>query len=157
MPAKKTTKVAGKISNSTGLKRSTKINIGTREHSSLSKDTALTIPTKELDQWIKGRVVWSHQEWVQLLENLRKKGYHQVVDNYEWQKAVGKYLEEARMKNIKLPTEELNQWLKTHRSWDHNEWLGLLAQLRAKGYTMITDNEFGQTLIGRYLEEHRKR
>ena len=157
MPAKKTTKVAGKISGSTGLKRSTKINIDTREHSSPSKDTALAIPTKELDQWIKGRVVWSHQEWVQLLESLRNKGYQQAVDNYEWQKAVGKYLEEARMKNIKLPTEELNQWLKTHRSWDHNEWLGLLAQLRAKGYTMITDNEFGQALIGRYLEEHKKR
>jgi hypothetical protein len=61
------------------------------------------------------------------------------------------------VKTPKFPTQELNTWLRVHKSWDHNEWLALLAELRRTGYGSLTDNEPGRNSIGTYLEAHRQK
>jgi hypothetical protein len=50
---------------------------------------------------------------------------------------------------------DLDTWLSCHTSWNHEEWLGLLADLAGKGYTDLIDTPKGQELIGRYLEQRK--
>lgn len=55
----------------------------------------------------------------------------------------------------KFPTRELKSWLKGRKGWNHNEWIALLTDLRAKGYSTLTDNQEGRELIGKFLETNR--
>ncbi len=52
--------------------------------------------------------------------------------------------------------EDLNRWLVGRSVWNHEEWEGLLRDLRTKGYSDLIDTPKGQEVIGRYLENNRK-
>lgn len=114
------------------------------------------LPTNELNQWLKGRTGWSHSDWLALLDQLRSKGYKQLADSASGQKAIGDYLNEEKLRQLKLPKSELQQWLKGRTSWTHNEWMDLLATLQKRGYRQITESEFGRAAIGSFLEENRR-
>ena len=62
------------------------------------KNKKTTLPVKELKAWLKGRKLWSHNDWLALLENLRKKGYSALTDTQEGRETIGKYLESNRIK-----------------------------------------------------------
>ena len=51
---------------------------------------------------------------------------------------------------------ELDLWLGARPSWNHDEWLNLLSDLRSKGYNDLIDTQKGQEAIGLYLETHRQ-
>lgn len=53
---------------------------------------------KVLDQWMKGRNSWNHQDWLDLLEDLRKKGVGELTHNQAGKEAIGMYLEQNRKK-----------------------------------------------------------
>jgi len=55
-----------------------------------------------------------------------------------------------------FPKKELNKWLKTHKAWDHDDWLQLLDDLKTKGYSDLVNNQEGQDSVGLYLETNRK-
>ncbi len=57
----------------------------------------------------------------------------------------------------KLPARELRTWLKKHRSWNHADWLDLLAELRKKNCSILTDSPEGRDSIGRFLEKNREK
>lgn len=50
----------------------------------------------------------------------------------------------------------LDAWLEGRNEWDHNDWLGLLDNLRGAGYSEVVDAPGGHETIGRYLETNRK-
>jgi hypothetical protein len=50
----------------------------------------------QLDRWVKVRQCWNHDDWMGLLEDLRRQGHGSCVDCQETQMAIGWYLEEAR-------------------------------------------------------------
>lgn len=56
------------------------------------------LPTKELRAWLKGRKFWNHNDWLALLEDLRKKGYGTLTDSQDGREAIGKFLETNRSK-----------------------------------------------------------
>jgi len=56
-----------------------------------------------------------------------------------------------------LPARKLRAWLKIHPTWDNQDWLTLLAELRMKGYGGLTDNPEGQETIGQFLEANRSK
>ena len=56
----------------------------------------------------------------------------------------------------RMPKREMLQWLKSRQTWNHQDWLGLLDDLRDKGFTEWTDCEEGQAQLGLYLESNRK-
>lgn len=61
-------------------------------------------------------------------------------------------------KEIAIPApvkKELNSWLATRSGWNHEEWLGLLDNLRRRGYDNLVNNPTGQATIGSYLENNR--
>lgn len=65
----------------------------------VAKKTAkTTLPTKELRAWLKGRKFWNHNDWLALLEDLRKKGYGASTDSAEGRESIGKFLEANRSK-----------------------------------------------------------
>ena len=51
---------------------------------------------KELSGWLKTRTVWNHDDWQNLLADLRTKGYSDLVDTPRGQDAIGLYLETNR-------------------------------------------------------------
>jgi hypothetical protein len=55
----------------------------------------------------------------------------------------------------RFPKRELNMWVKTRSAWNHNEWLGLLDNLRGQGFIEWTDSPGGQNEIGLYIENKR--
>ena len=55
-----------------------------------------------------------------------------------------------------FPKKELNKWLKAHKTWDHDDWLQLLDDLKTKGYSDLVNNQEGQDSVGLYLETNRK-
>jgi hypothetical protein len=57
---------------------------------------------------------------------------------------------------IAFPKKELNKWLKAHKTWDHDDWLQLLDDLKTKGYSDLVNNQEGQDSVGLYLETNRK-
>jgi hypothetical protein len=56
---------------------------------------------------------------------------------------------------VGFPKKELNKWLKVNKTWDHNDWLKLLDDLKAKGFGNLVSNKAGQDLVGLYLETKR--
>ncbi len=56
----------------------------------------------------------------------------------------------------RLPKKEMLAWLKSRESWNHEEWMALLAQLRQQGFEYWTDTNEGRQVLGEYLEANRK-
>ena len=57
---------------------------------------------------------------------------------------------------VEFPKTELTAWLKTHKSWNHDQWVALLTDLKKKGYGAIADSQQGRESIGLFLESNRK-
>ena len=57
---------------------------------------------------------------------------------------------------VAFPKRELNKWLKMHKTWDHDDWLKLLDNLKSKGFDNLVSNQAGQDSVGLYLETIRK-
>ncbi len=53
-------------------------------------------PKKELNKWLKAHKIWDHDDWLQFLDDLKTKGYSDLVNNLEGQDSVGFYLETNR-------------------------------------------------------------
>ena len=51
-----------------------------------------------------------------------------------------------------FPKKELNKWLKADKTWDHDDWLMLLDDLKAQGYANLVSVQAGQDSVGLYLE-----
>ncbi|MGO9580635.1 MAG: hypothetical protein ACLP2P_14640 [Desulfobaccales bacterium] len=56
---------------------------------------------------------------------------------------------------VAFPKRELNKWLKTHKTWDHDDWLKLLDNLKSKGFDNLVSDQAGQDSVGLYLETNR--
>jgi hypothetical protein len=57
---------------------------------------------------------------------------------------------------VAFPKKELNKWLKAHKTWNHDDWLELLDDLKAKGFGKQVSDQAGQDSVGLYLETNRK-
>jgi len=51
--------------------------------------------------------------------------------------------------------KDLDTWLTGRTCWNHEDWMGLLTDLRTKGYSDLIDTPKGQELIGLYLENNK--
>jgi hypothetical protein len=60
--------------------------------------SAPAFPKRELNKWLKTHQSWGHDEWLQLLEDLKAKGHGQLVGDQAGQDSVGLYLETNRSK-----------------------------------------------------------
>ena len=56
-----------------------------------------------------------------------------------------------------FPKKELDKWLKAHKTWNHDDWLKLLDDLKAKGYGNLVGKKAGQDSVGLYLETNRSK
>ncbi|EKD51071.1 MAG: hypothetical protein ACD_62C00351G0004 [uncultured bacterium] len=54
-------------------------------------------PRKELNAWLKGRECWDHDEWLDLLDDLRRQGFTKWTESQDGQNEIGSYLEESRV------------------------------------------------------------
>jgi hypothetical protein len=59
---------------------------------------APAFPKKELDKWLKAHKTWSHDDWLKLLDDLKSKGYGDLVCEKAGRDSVGLYLETNRRK-----------------------------------------------------------
>ncbi len=48
---------------------------------------------KDLDGWLVGRTCWNHEDWLNLLGDLRQKGYSDLIETPKGQELMGLYLE----------------------------------------------------------------
>jgi len=53
-------------------------------------------PKKELSAWLRVYQTWDHIEWLNLLENLTKLGFHEWSTSGLGQREIGFYLETKR-------------------------------------------------------------
>ena len=44
-----------------------------------------------------------------------------------------------------------------HKTWDHDDWLKLLDNLKSKGFDNLVSNQAGQDSVGLYLETNRSK
>lgn len=58
----------------------------------------------------------------------------------------------AKKAAVRFPKRELNAWLRKHLSWDHQQWLELITDLKNQGFTNFTESQEGLDAIGLYLE-----
>jgi hypothetical protein len=54
-----------------------------------------------------------------------------------------------------FPKKELDKRLKAHETWNHDDWLMILDDLKAKGYGIYLCNKAGQDSVGLPLETKR--
>ena len=58
-------------------------------------------PKKELNAWLRVHQTWDHIEWLNLLENLTKLGFHEWSTSGLEQREIGFYLDTKRhLKNM---------------------------------------------------------
>ena len=55
----------------------------------------------------------------------------------------------------RIHKQELDTWLRVHRSWDLSEWTDLLQNLSNQGFHELCASISGQNDIGFYLETKR--
>jgi len=55
-------------------------------------------PEKLLRKWLIGRTGWNHTDWLELLDELRSKGYAAFIDAQEGRTEIGNFLEAEREK-----------------------------------------------------------
>ena len=53
-------------------------------------------PKKELSAWLRVNPTWDHIEWLNLLENLTKLGFHKWSSSELGQREIGFHLETKR-------------------------------------------------------------
>lgn len=53
-------------------------------------------PKKELNDWLKGRAAWNHEDWLALLASLEAKGFASLTATEEGRASIGEYLEGHR-------------------------------------------------------------
>ncbi len=53
-------------------------------------------PKKELNAWLRVHQTWDYIEWLNLLENLMKLGFHESSTSELGQREIGFYLETKR-------------------------------------------------------------
>ena len=58
----------------------------------------------------------------------------------------------SKKKPTRFPKRELNTWLRKNLSWDHQQWLDLISDLKKQGFTSFTESQEGLDAIGLYLE-----
>lgn len=63
----------------------------------------------------------------------------------------------ATGKPPRMPKKEMLSWVRSRSSWDHQDWLALLDDLRDQGFAYWTDSDEGRTALGEYLEANRKK
>ena len=56
----------------------------------------------------------------------------------------------------RFPKRELNTWLKSNLSWNHEQWLNLISSLETDGFEEWTGDQDGIDAIGLYLETKKK-
>jgi hypothetical protein len=59
---------------------------------------APAFPKKEPNKWLKAHQTWGHDDWLKLLDDLKAKGYGNLVGDQTGQDSVGLYLETNRSK-----------------------------------------------------------
>ena len=58
-------------------------------------------PKKELNAWLRLHQTWDHIEWLNLLENLTKLGFHEWSNSGLGQREIGVFLEtKQHLKNM---------------------------------------------------------
>ena len=57
---------------------------------------APAFPKRELNKWLKAHQTWGHDDWLLLLDDLKAKGYGNLVGDQAGQDSVGLYLETNR-------------------------------------------------------------
>lgn len=123
------------------------------------------IPTTMLDGWMRQRrLQWGNEEWQGLLQDLRTQGMNGLADTDEGRQMVGRYLEDARrrelqntMQALKPIRADLDTWVDHRQGWNHDEWMGLLDGLRRNGYAKEVEDQQTRMAIGLYIEETRAR
>lgn len=48
---------------------------------------------QHLNDWLGDRTCWNHEDWSSLLNDLRAKGYSDLIDTPKGQEVIGRYLE----------------------------------------------------------------
>jgi hypothetical protein len=56
----------------------------------------VAFPKKELNKWLKVHKNWDHDDWRKLLDDLKTKGYGDLISDQAGQDLVGLYLETNR-------------------------------------------------------------
>ncbi len=56
----------------------------------------VAFPKKELNKWLKVHKTWNHYDWLKLLDDLKDKGFNNLVRDQVDQDSVGLYLETNR-------------------------------------------------------------
>jgi ankyrin repeat protein len=99
---------------------------------------------------------WNHQDWLDLLASLHESPYWPMDEA-----AIGKHLEMLRAKLMAMEVKEssntnLHQWessgqaeawVRAHpKGWNHQDWLDLLASLKASSYWPMNEPALGQRL-----------
>lgn len=64
-----------------------------------TKPKECAFPEKELKAWLKNKKQWNHEEWLDLLKKLEKKGYSEWTDCEEGRCKIGQFLESERTKS----------------------------------------------------------
>ena len=54
------------------------------------------LPKKDLEKWLSQRSFWNHNDWLNLLSDLKDKGYHDLVASQEGKNQIGEFLEANR-------------------------------------------------------------
>ena len=60
------------------------------------KAEILSDPLLNIVKWLKAHKTWSHDDWLKLLDDLKAKGYGNLVGEKAGQDSVGLYLETNR-------------------------------------------------------------
>src|SRR4051812_46550681 len=98
-------------------------------------------------QWIEAqRGCWNHEDWLTLLDSLRESSFWPLDPV-----TIGQVLEEAGRHWANLQAwqaaGEAAQWVEEHNgSWNHDEWLALLEDLRASEFWPLDPQAVGQVL-----------
>ena len=64
--------------------------------SALSSIKHVSFPEKDLRNWLKGRKQWNNDDWLSLLEDLRKRGYLEYADSDDGRTKICLFLEANR-------------------------------------------------------------
>jgi hypothetical protein len=72
--------------------------VGKPASGSAASNPATAFPKKELNKWLKAHQTWGHDDWLKLLDDLKAKGYGNLVGDQAGRDSVGLYLETNRSK-----------------------------------------------------------
>ncbi len=105
------------------------------------------IDSGEARQWVEARRgQWGHDDWLALLDHLRRSGYGPVDAEI-----VGRFLEESKRQYLNLRRWERSgqarTWVDAHQGqWTHDDWLALLDSLRRSEFWPMDPAAVGEVL-----------